>query len=104
MLYRAGASLLNAHPHSASSTYWEHMVADCERLLGSEHPHTLTARASLAAFYRQAGRTNEAIEIEEPVLTEYERLLGNEHPDTHSARDVLSRWRSAGDGLGESPL
>ncbi|WP_326770344.1 tetratricopeptide repeat protein (plasmid) [Streptomyces sp. NBC_01591] len=104
VLYRAGASLLNAHLHSASSTYWEQMVADCEQLLGNEHPDTLNARANLATSYRQAGRTNNAIEIEEHVLTEYERLLGNEHPDTRSARDVLSRWRSAGDGLGESPL
>ncbi|MFD0622128.1 tetratricopeptide repeat protein [Streptomyces sanglieri] len=96
VLYHAGVSLLNAHLHSASSTYWEHMVSDCERLLGNEHPHTLTARANLATSYRQAGRTNDAIEIEEHVLAEYERLLGNEHPHTLTARANLatSYWQA----------
>jgi hypothetical protein len=35
------------------------------RLLGAEHPDTLSARANLAASYRQAGRTAEAITLEE---------------------------------------
>ncbi|MFF3959903.1 tetratricopeptide repeat protein, partial [Streptomyces sp. NPDC001890] len=96
VLYRAGTSLLNAHLHSASSTYWEHMVAEGERLLGNEHRDTLNARANLATSYWQAGRTNEAIEIEEHVLAEYERLLGNEHRDTLTARANLaaSYWQA----------
>ncbi|WP_268246644.1 NB-ARC domain-containing protein, partial [Streptomyces gelaticus] len=48
VLFRAGVSLLNAHLHSAASSYWEHLVFDCGRLLGSEHPHTLTTRTNLA--------------------------------------------------------
>ncbi|MGW1848942.1 tetratricopeptide repeat protein, partial [Streptomyces sp. NPDC001966] len=90
VLYRAGASLLNAHLHSASSTYWEHMVADCERLLGNEHRSTLAARANLAASYWQAGRTNDAIEIEERVLAECKRLLGDSHPYTLTVRVSLA--------------
>ncbi|MFF3539696.1 tetratricopeptide repeat protein, partial [Streptomyces sp. NPDC002466] len=74
----------------------EHVLADRERLLGNQHPHTLTTRANLAASYQQAGRTEEAINLLEHVLADRERLLGNQHPDTRSARDVLSRWRSAG--------
>ena len=53
-----------------------------ERLLGDEHPDTLSARANLAASYQQAGRTNDAITIKERVLADRERLLGDEHPDT----------------------
>ncbi|MEV5086073.1 tetratricopeptide repeat protein, partial [Streptomyces sp. NPDC056159] len=56
----AGTSLLNANLHSASLAYWGNMVTDCERLLGNDHPHTLTARANLASSYWQAGRTSEA--------------------------------------------
>ncbi|MGW9123139.1 tetratricopeptide repeat protein [Streptomyces sp. NPDC055663] len=70
------------------------MLADRERLLGNEHPHTLNARANLAISYQQAERTNDAIEIEKHVLDD------SEHPDTCSARDALSRWRSAGRGVG----
>ncbi|MFF3784061.1 tetratricopeptide repeat protein [Streptomyces sp. NPDC001933] len=103
VLYRAGASLLNAHLHSASSTYWEHMVADCERLLGNEHPDTLSARANLAASYWQAERTNDAINLLAHTVAEYERLLGDEHPDTRAVRGALSRWRSAEGGSGEPP-
>ncbi|WP_326770959.1 tetratricopeptide repeat protein (plasmid) [Streptomyces sp. NBC_01591] len=104
VLYGAGVSLLNAHLHGTASTYWEHMVADCERLLGNEHPDTLTARANLATSYQQAGRTNDAINLLERVLADRERLLGSEHPDTLSARNVLHRWRSAGGDSGEPPL
>ncbi|MER5616832.1 tetratricopeptide repeat protein [Streptomyces sp. NPDC002215] len=56
------------------------MLADRERLLGNERPRTLTARANLAISYWQAGRTNDAIEIEEHVLADRERPFGNEHP------------------------
>ncbi|MFB7852650.1 tetratricopeptide repeat protein, partial [Streptomyces sp. NPDC056053] len=97
VLYSAGASLLNAHLHSASSTYWEHMAAGCEQLLGNEHPDTLIARASLAASYRQAGRLNDAIEIEEHVLAQRKRLRGNEHPHTLTARaNLATTYRQAG--------
>ncbi|MFF3735327.1 FxSxx-COOH system tetratricopeptide repeat protein [Streptomyces sp. NPDC002476] len=97
VLYRAGTSLLNAHLHSTASTYWSRMVADCERLLGDEHPDTLTARTCLAASYQQAGRTNEAISLLDHVLADRERLLGNEHPHTLTARTCLAAsYREAG--------
>ncbi|MFJ7199757.1 MULTISPECIES: tetratricopeptide repeat protein, partial [unclassified Streptomyces] len=64
---------------------------------GNEHPHTLTAHANLAASYRQAGRTSDAIEIEEHVLADRERLLGNEHPHTLTAHaNLAASYRQAG--------
>ena len=54
--------------------------ADSERLLGPEHPDTLPARANLASSYRQAGRTTDAITIEERVVADSERLLGPRTP------------------------
>ena len=59
-------------------------------VLGDEHPVTLTARADLATSYWQAGRTTDAITIEERVVTDRERLLGEEHPDTLTARANLA--------------
>lgn len=38
-----------------------------ERRLGPDHPDTLTAQANLAASYRSAGRTDEAVAVEEQV-------------------------------------
>ncbi len=59
-------------------------------LLGPEHPATLTAAAALAVAYWSAGRTVEAIAIEEQVLADSERLLGTEHPATLTARNILA--------------
>ncbi|MFF3540167.1 tetratricopeptide repeat protein, partial [Streptomyces sp. NPDC002466] len=96
VLYLAGTSLLNAHLHSAASAYWTRMTADCERILGDEHPDTLTARANLATSYRQAGRTDDAINLLEHVLADRERLLGNQHPHTLTTRNNLaaSYWQA----------
>src|SRR5262249_54697906 len=41
----------------------EPLVADCERLLGTDHPNTLGSRGNLAAAYQAAGRTAEAIAL-----------------------------------------
>ena len=48
------------------------------------------ARAYLALSYRFAGRTDEAIAIEEEVAADYERLLGPDDPDTPRARSDLA--------------
>ncbi|MEU5666542.1 FxSxx-COOH system tetratricopeptide repeat protein, partial [Streptomyces longwoodensis] len=97
VLFRAGTSLLDAGLAASSAAYWQDMTANSERLLGREHPDTLTARANLASSYRQAGRTGEAITIEERVLAKQERLLGREHPGTLTARaNLAASYRQAG--------
>ena len=45
-----------------AGTLFEQTVADRERVLGADHPETLFSRRTLAAAYRAAGRTAEAIE------------------------------------------
>ncbi|MFK4107042.1 hypothetical protein ACI2L1_44870 [Streptomyces sp. NPDC019531] len=44
VLYRAGNSLLNAGLAASAAAYWQDMTVDSERLLGGEHPDTLSAR------------------------------------------------------------
>jgi hypothetical protein len=56
------------------------VVTECERLLGSEHPDTLRARADLAVSYGLTGRINDAIALEEQVVTDRERPPAIEHP------------------------
>ena len=60
----------------------ERLVADQERVLGPDHPDTLTSRDNLAIAYRDAGRTAEAITLHEQTLAARERVLGPDHPDT----------------------
>ncbi|GAB3004724.1 tetratricopeptide repeat protein [Saccharothrix stipae] len=96
LLDRAGTSLLRAQLHAPALTYWHHTTAQAQRLLGEEHRDTLTTRSNLALAYRQAGRTSEAIAIEERVIAESARLLGEDHEDTLISRGNLavSYWQA----------
>ncbi|MFE0730562.1 tetratricopeptide repeat protein, partial [Streptomyces antibioticus] len=64
--------------------------------LGPDHPDTLTARSNLAVSYSDAGRTQDALDLDERVLADMERLLGPDHPDTLTARAALDRERAGG--------
>jgi tetratricopeptide (TPR) repeat protein len=75
----------------------EQLVADHVRLLGPDHPDTLTSRNNLANAYQEAGRTAEAITLHEQTLADRERLLGPDHPDTLTSRNNLANaYRAAG--------
>jgi tetratricopeptide (TPR) repeat protein len=68
----------------------EPLAADCERLLGADHPDTLSAWTNVAYAYKAAGRTAEAIALYERTLAVGERLLGADHPDTLISRNNLA--------------
>ena len=73
-----------------------------ERVLGRDHPGTLTTRNNLAAAYRAAGRLGEAVPLLEETLAEQERVLGRDHPSTLTTRGNLAvAYRAAG-RLGEA--
>jgi tetratricopeptide (TPR) repeat protein len=75
----------------------EPLLADDERVLGTDHPDTLTTRNNLALAYREAGRTAEAIRLYQQTLADRERVLGTEHPETLRSRGGLaSAYRDAG--------
>ena len=68
----------------------ESLLADQERVLGSDHPETLGMRNNLANAYQDAGRTAEAIALYEQTLTDFQRVLGSDHPNTLRTRDNLA--------------
>jgi len=97
LLYRAGTSLLDAGLHTTTVPYWQHMTDQATRLLGDDHPDTLTTRNNLGSSYRQAGRTVEAIGLLERLVADRTRLLGDEHLDTLTTRaNLASSYRQAG--------
>ena len=53
-----------------------------KRMLGIEHPDTLTRIANLASTYWNQGRLTEAEKLEVDVLETSKRVLGVEHPST----------------------
>ena len=61
------------------------------RVLGDEHPRTLSARGSLAQSYNDQGKHAEAEALQRrDVVGMQTRVLGKEHPDTLRVRDKLS--------------
>ena len=60
------------------------------RLLGADHPDTLSSRNNLALAYRAAGRLNDAIPLFEETLTAQTQILGPNHPHTLTSRNNLA--------------
>jgi tetratricopeptide (TPR) repeat protein len=82
----------------------ESLVTDCESLLGSEHPDTLTSQNNLAAAYRSAGWLDDAHRLYERTLAARRRTLGDDHPDTFASHSGLAyvlwdqgKWKRAED-------
>jgi tetratricopeptide (TPR) repeat protein len=73
-----------------------------KKLLGTEHPATLSSIGKLARIYSYQGRWNEAEQLELQVMDMRKKLLGPEHPDTLLAMGNLAstyfdqgRWNEA---------
>ena len=73
-----------------------------KRVLGDEHPDTLTSMSNLALTYRNQGRWKEAEALQVKELGICSRLLGDEHPDTLTSMNNLAltyrnqgRWKEA---------
>ena len=60
------------------------------RVLGAEHPFTLTSMGNLASTYRNQGRWKEAEELFVQVMEIKKRVLGEEHPDTLTSINNLA--------------
>ncbi|MBV9447685.1 MAG: tetratricopeptide repeat protein [Streptosporangiaceae bacterium] len=81
------------------------LVADSERVLGPDHPDTLTAQNNLAVAFQGVGRPAEAIPLFERALAAQERLLGPDYPDTVTTRNNLAvAYRDAGRPAEAIPL
>ena len=75
----------------------EQLLADHVRILGPDHPETLSSRNNLAVAYFAAGRIDEAITLYDQNLAARERVLGPDHPGTLTSRHGLAvAYRDAG--------
>jgi hypothetical protein len=78
------------------------MIEMRRKLLGPEHPDTLSSMGNLASTYFNQGRWNEAEQLELQVMDMRTKLLGPEHPDTLLSMGNLAitysnqgRWNEA---------
>ena len=72
------------------------------RLLGAQHPDTITSISSLAETYHSQGRWKEAEELQVQVKEAYHKVFGAEHPYTLKSMGSLAstyhgqgRWKEA---------
>jgi hypothetical protein len=70
------------------------VLADQERILGDEHPHTVRTRHTLAWALGRQGNGRAAEEMLRQVLDQCRRILGGNHPNTLSTRHALVTGRS----------
>lgn len=67
------------------------MLEKRRRILGDDHPGTLTTKNNLAtAYLGQVGRMDDAARMLEQVLEKQRQILGDDHPDTLTTRDNLA--------------
>jgi hypothetical protein len=74
------------------------LLPDRIRVLGPDHPDTLSTRHNLADFVGDAGDPVAARDEFSALLPDHIRVLGTDHPDTLSTRHNLAYWTGqAGD-------
>jgi Tetratricopeptide repeat len=61
-----------------------------KKLLGAEHPDTLTSMANIAVTYRNQGKWIEAEQLQVQVMNIRKKLLGAEHPDTLTSMENIA--------------
>ncbi|NEC93710.1 tetratricopeptide repeat protein, partial [Streptomyces sp. SID12501] len=66
---------------------YEQTLTASVRVLGEDHPSTLTSRNNLAGAYQGAGDLGRAIPLYEQTLTASVRVLGEDHPSTLTSRN-----------------
>jgi tetratricopeptide (TPR) repeat protein len=82
LLNQAGKYFYQRGQYKEAEPLWNSALAMCERVLGPEHPNTLTSLNNLAALYRSQGKYEQAEPLYQRALAGRQRVLGPEHPNT----------------------
>jgi tetratricopeptide (TPR) repeat protein len=98
----AGLACLHAGRFGEAEPLLVRALETRERVLGTEHPETLTSVNNLASLYDKQGRFGEAEPLNLRALAGWERVLGADHPDTLvSVNNLAGLYRRQG-RLGEA--
>ena len=63
-----------------------------KRVLGEEHPDTLTSMANLAFTWKEMGRNGDALSLLQTCSNLRQQVLGVGHPYTMSTLLTLNAW------------
>jgi tetratricopeptide (TPR) repeat protein len=92
LLTRAGQSMDEASLNGPAVSYWSHLAATSDRLLGPGHPDSLMLIERLAGACHAAGRMADAIAWHRRIVDDRVRTLGSRHPLSLAA--ILSLGRA----------
>ena len=86
--------------YQQARTLHEDTLTRYRRLLGDDHPDTLSTADELAFDLHASGNYQQAYALHADTLTRRRRVLGNEHPHTlQSAKNLAAELQE----LGEPP-
>ena len=85
-------AMIVRHPgeHQAARELGEDTLARRRRVLGKDHPDSLTSANGLAISLRAVSEHQAARELAEDTLARRRRVLGKDHPDTLASADNLA--------------
>ena len=102
LLHSTAGFMLSQGQWNKAEKLQQQAVEIRKRLLGQEHPDTLTSMANLALTYWNQGRWKEAEELGVQVMETKKRVLGQEDPNTLTSMGNLAstywnqgRWKEA---------
>jgi hypothetical protein len=87
----AGGYLWNSGQYRQAPMMYEQVLAGQRRVLGDDHPATLSAMNDLAAARHALGDFNGARDLYEQALGGRRRVLGDDHPDTLASLSNLAK-------------
>ena len=90
LLDRAGLYLNTRGEPGPARPLHERALTDRRRMLGEDHPDTLTSAGNLALDLRALGEHERARQLNEDTLTRSRRVLGEDHPDTLTSASNLA--------------
>ncbi|RDW59079.1 hypothetical protein BP5796_12003 [Coleophoma crateriformis] len=97
LLWRYGKCLHEDGRWNEAEAIVTEVLGIYKRVLGVDHPNTLTSMALLASTYRNQGRWDAAEELDVQVLETSKKKLGADHPDTlTSMANLASTYRNQG--------
>ena len=97
LAWRFGMCLYTDGRYDEAETPFVEVMQMRQRVLGVEHPDTLTSIANLASTYRNQGRWKEAEDLDVQVMETSKKKLGADHPVTlTSMANLASTYRNQG--------
>jgi hypothetical protein len=64
-----------------------------KRVLGEEHPDTLTSMNNLAFTFKGQGRDDDAVRLMNECVGLRTQVLGSDHPYTLSSKGTVDSWK-----------